>query len=207
MKMKNILIILCAVCLAAVWGVRFYYVNSTCEKPQIEIYDSGEMVPVGKNFFLTADDDKDGYEFRVDSASVKTLENFLAENGQPADYFREGNHPAVFVPKYIYDVEVTVRNAYNENTDPEAASVSLVTTVLKSANQLLQVHYELFDMLYPQLGGNYGFKLRPDSEMTFHFPFAAIPMYAEACDLDYFESEQFYLLISMYPVEKLIRVE
>jgi hypothetical protein len=203
-RLKKALALLCALCLAAAWGARVYYVNSTSEKPNIEIYSSNEMVDIGSNFLMVAEENMNGYLVRVNGASVKTLAEFLTEIGQPPDYFQTAT--AVYIPTYVYDLEVTVRNENSEGSDL-AVGINLIGTVLKSANHQIQVHHELFDLLYPQLKGEYGFRVRPGTEMALHFPFTAIRDNAKKRDRAYFETEQFYLILSRYPVQKMIKVD
>ena len=203
MKRKKIVIIFSLLLLSMLCCSRIYILNSTCEKPEIEIYESNVSVPVGENFYANASEDLDGFEFNVHNARIYTYEQYLDEFDLNND---SASKSEGYTPQYVYDVEVTIRNVYNNNTDPQAAAINLVTTVLKSSNHQIQVNGELFSMLYPQLKGAYGFKLRPESEMTFHFPYTAIKEYDDTCDRNYYETEEFYLLISMYPVEKMIRV-
>lgn len=203
MKRKKIVIISCLSLLFMLCCSKIYVLNSTCQKPEIEIYESNISVPIGENFYANASEDLDGFEFIVHNAKIYTYEQYLDQ----FDLYNDNtSETEAYTPQYVYDVEVTIRNVYNNNTDPQAAAINLVTTVLKSSNHQIQVNGKLFSILYPQLRGAYGFKLRTESEMTFHFPYTAIQEYDDKCDRNYYESEEFYLLISMYPTEKMIRV-
>lgn len=199
---KRILIAVIAILLLIAWIARFYILNRESEKTHIKIYNTGDVAPIGKNFCETGNEDNEGYEFIVKGGTVKTLEEFLNENGKDADYLQEIS-PGTFEPSYVYLLEVVVRNVGNTNQK----GFSLVGMPLVTDNLQIQVHDELFDLLYPKLEGAYGFAVRPDTEMTMYLPFAATPGVDKYCDYDFYAKEQFYFVISWYPEEIKIRVD
>ncbi len=188
--------------LFAAWGVGFYNVNSKSEKPIVKIYNMGETAAIGKNFCQTANEDNEGYEFTVKGGTVKTLTEFLNENGKEADYLKQLD-PKAFEPSCVYVLEVGVRNVGNTNQK----GFSLVGMPLVTSNLQLQVNDYLFDLLYPKLAGNYGFAVRPDTEMTMYLPFTATKNTDKYCDPHFLTSEQFYFVISWYPEEIKIKVD
>ena len=56
---------------------KIYVLNSTCQKPEIEIYESNISVPIGENFYANASEDLDGFEFIVHNAKIYTYEQYL----------------------------------------------------------------------------------------------------------------------------------
>lgn len=199
---KRVIIVLLVAAIFTAWGIRFYNVNSQSEKQIIKIYNTGDTVPIGDNFFQTANEDNKGYEFTVIGGTVKTIEQFLKENGKEPDYITQ-LAPTAFVPSYVYLLEVKVRN--NGNTNKKG--FNLVGMTLITSNLQLQVNDYMFDILYPKLAGMYGFAVRPDTEMTMYLPYAATKSIDKYIDYDYLTSEQFSFVISWYPEEIRIKVD
>lgn len=201
-KVKCICFMLVLLLVLSAWVYRFYTINATSEQVQIEYHKSGEVVLVEDNFFYTKDEKNYGYEFIVKGGKVKTLEEFLSENGAERDYLKKGNTSA-YEPNYVYDVEVTVRNVGNTSQ----CGFNLIGLVLCAYDNQIQVNAKLFDLLYPQLNNMYGFAVKPDTEMTLHFPYTAVEVYNDMCDYDYYTEEALFLTISWYPVENRIWVD
>ena len=201
-KIKSIMLAAVAILLLTAWAVGFYNVNSKSEKAVVKVYDMGETAAIGKNFCQTANEDNEGYEFTVKGGTVKTLTEFLKDNGKEADYLKQLD-PKAFEPSYVYILEVNVRNVGNTNQK----GFSLVGMPLVTSNLMLQVNDYLFDLLYPKLAGQYGFAVRPHTEMTMYLPFAATKGTDKYCDRVFLTSEQFCFVISWYPEEIRMKVE
>lgn len=64
-----------------------------------------------------------------------------------------------------------------------------------------------WDCMYPQLAGSYSFCLRPNTEMVFHLPFVVEAVYSERYPMEQVQKEKMSLVISQYPVKKVIELK
>lgn len=204
--MKKRTIILCLavlLCLVGV-GVRIWYVNKNNEQLVTKTYPMGETVAFGDDFFYMGDDLREGYDIKVQSANIKTIQEFMEENGKTTDYLHELYPENAALPSHVYDVEVTVRN---NNTEEDDKNIDLVNMQLTSLNKSYQVSMDLFSLLYPQVDNtSFGFKVRPGTETTVHLPYAVLDINWATLTTEEIKSEQVYLLLSMYPVKKVIEI-
>ena len=72
---------------------------------------------------------------------------------------------------------------------------------------MLRVDADLWDCMYPQLAGSYSFRLRPNTEMVFHLPFVVEAVYSERYPMERVQKEKMSLVISQYPVKKVIELK
>lgn len=198
MKRRTVLLCLAAlVCLAGV-AFRIWIVNQDNERLVSKTYSMGETVAFGEDFFYTGNDAREGYAISVNTAEVKTIEAFLAEHGETMDFFKKDAFPL----SHVYDIEVTIRN---ENTEENDKNIDLISMQLVTSYKSFQVDMDLLTLLYPQLSAaTYGFRLKPDSEMTIHLPYAVHEWHH--LKMEEIENKQTFLLLSMYPVKKMIEI-
>ena len=200
--MKKRAVILCVVILVGLVGValRIWFVNKDNEPLVSETYPMGEIVALEDDFFYNGDDAREGYEIRVNSAKVKTLEEFLAENGKPASFLTDKDY---HVPiSHVYDVEVTI---WNHNTEEDEKNIDLVNIQLMTINNFFQVDMKLLNLLYPQIDPtSFGFRVMPGTETTVHLPFVVFEH--RHLTMEQIEQKPTYLLLSMYPVKKMVTV-
>ena len=200
--MKKRAVILCVVILVGLVGValRIWFVNKDNEPLVSETYPMGEIVALEDDFFYNGDDAREGYEIRVNSAKVKTLEEFLAENGKPSDFLADSSN---YTPiSHVYDVEVTI---WNHNTEEDEKNIDLVNIQLMTINNFFQVDMELLNLLYPQIDPtSFGFRVMPGTETTVHLPFVTFK--DDHLSTEQIEQKPTYLLLSMYPVKKMVTV-
>ncbi len=197
MKKKISIIVLC-ILIFCVWAFNIYRVNSTVEKVPQEVHPMGQWVKYGDNFYDKATENRNGYSIKVVDAEVVVFDEFLKQNNISVYKDEE-----LFKPEYIYDVTVIVKN--ENNTD---SGISMIDTTLNSINNIMQVDFDVFDALYPQLNGSISFSVKPGTEMEFHFPFVVANAYFEKiCDCDYLTNNTFYLNLSQYPIENSIEVK
>lgn len=182
------------------WGARVYCLSAGIEKQQTEIYQIGEKVEYGKDFFYLASEAIEGYDITVLSAELKTYQEFVKEYGDKEVHFRE----EWMRPDYVYDVEVLIHNKNQE--EDQGSGINLIETRLVSVDDSMQICDELFAMLYPHLEGQTGFALRPDSSMTMHFPYVQPGWAKKFLSHDKVVSSDWYLILTMYPVKKMIAV-
>ncbi len=196
MKKKISIVVLC-ILIFCVWAFNIYRVNSTVEKVPQEVHPMGQWVEYGDNFYDKATENRNGYSVKVVDAEIVAFDEFLKQNN--ISVFKDEE---LFKPEYIYDVTVVVRNENNTTS-----GISMIDTTLNSINNIMQVDFDVFDALYPQLNGSISFSVKPGTEMEFHFPFVvANADFEKICDYDYLTDNTFYLNLSQYPTENSIEV-
>lgn len=198
-KIKRVSICAGAFLCLLLWGVRVYQVNAGISLPETKIYQMGETVPFGKDFYFYSAEIIDGYEVTVLSARLMTYQEFMAEYGQQEDYIADEWHR----PRFVYDVEVEISNRNRE--EDNTRGINMINFSLHSVNDILQVNNDLFSMLYPHLDASWGFALRPESSMVMHIPYGTAG-YQKYYTYEGISSTDWYLLLSMYPVKKMILV-
>ena len=197
MKKKITIVVLC-ILIFCVWAFNIYRVNSTVERVPVKVHPMEQWVEYGDNFYDKARENRNGYSVKVVDAEVVGFDEFLKHNNISVYKDEE-----LFKPEYIYDVTVIVKN--KNNTD---SGISMIDTTLNSINNIMQVDFDIFDALYPQLNGSISFSVKPGTEMEFHFPFVvANADFEKICDYDYLSNNTFYLNLSQYPIENSIEVK
>lgn len=197
MKKKISIVVLC-ILIFCVWAFNIYRVNSTAERVLVKVHPMEQWVEYGDNFYDKATENRNGYSVKVVDAKVVAFDEFLKQNNISVYKDEE-----LFKPEYIYDVTVIVKN--ENNTD---SGISMIDTTLNSINNIMQVDFDVFDALYPQLNGSISFSVKPGTEMEFHFPFVvANADFEKICDYEYLTNNTFYLNLSQYPIENSIEVK
>lgn len=202
MKKRALLICLAVlVCLSGV-GVRIWYVNKDRQDFVEKIYPMGEMVPYEDDFFYRSDEIRDNYEIGVLSARIMTTEDYLEELGVTKEEVW-GQSDA---PKLVIDVEVLIRNN-DTGTEDNGQYIDTLNTLLISGGDNFQTNDGLFFTLYPQAAqtGSTGFKLQNNSEMVVHFPYAVLDW--QPTSIERIKGQDLYMLLSMYPTKKMIKIE
>lgn len=206
--MKKLIAVLAAVILAA-GIVRITYVNIKAERPDIREYEMGTEVFCGSNYYEKATEQLDGYSITVLSAKIVKTEDYLKEYNisdsvklpTPGETLTAEN----FVPEYIYDVEVNIRNTHNTE-----GGINLYYTVLVSDDILMKVDEKVFGAMYPHLGGEYGFKLMENTDENIHLPFAPGPEYKlnniNFITPEVLASRRFHLNVTKYPLDQRINI-
>ena len=197
MKKKIPIVVLC-ILIFCVWAFNIYRVNSTVERVPVKVHSMEQWVEYGDNFYDKATENRTGYSVKVVDAEVVAFDEFLKKNNISVYKDKE-----LFKPEYIYDVTVIIKN--KNNTD---SCISMIDTTLNSINNIMQVDFDVFDALYPQLNGSISFSVKPGTEMEFHFPFVvANAAFEKICDYEYLTNNTFYLNLSQYPIENSIEVK
>lgn len=197
MKKKIPIVVLC-ILIFCVWAFNIYRVNSIVERVPVKVHSMEQWVEYGDNFYDKATENRNGYSVKVVNAKVVAFDEFLKQNNISVYKDEE-----LFKPEYIYDVTVIIKN--KNNTD---CGISMIDTTLNSINNIMQVDFDVFDALYPQLNGSISFSVKPGTEMEFHFPFVvANADFEKICDYEYLTNNTFYLNLSQYPIENSIEVK
>lgn len=187
-----------------VWAFAVWNINATAEKPIVETYSMQDTVAYGKNYFRRSDNIIDGYTVTVLSAEIVPYEEYAQKQGiTPPERMTDETGNFLYRPEYVYDFEVRF-----SNTDNEEGTVDMFDTLLVNDDALmLRVDADLWDCMYPQLAGSYSFRLRPNTEMVFHLPFVVEAVYSERYPMERVQKEKMSLVISQYPVKKVIELK
>ena len=201
---KKIVILSFIGLLLAVWAFAVWNINATAEKPIVETYSMQDTVAYGENYFRRSDNIIDGYTVTVLSAEIVPYEEYAQKQGiTPPERMTDETGNFLYRPEYVYDVEVRF-----SNTDNEEGTVDMFDTLLVNDDALmLRVDADLWDCMYPQLAGAYSFRLRPNTEMVFHLPFVVEAVYSERYPMERVQKEKMSLVISQYPVKKVIELK
>lgn len=201
---KKIVILSFIGLLLAVWAFAVWNINATAEKPIVETYSMQDTVAYGENYFRRSDNIIDGYTVTVLSAEIVPYEEYAQKQGiTPPERMTDETGNFLYRPEYVYDVEVRF-----SNTDNEEGTVDMFDTLLVNDDALmLRVDADLWDCMYPQLAGSYSFRLRPNTEMVFHLPFVVEAVYSERYPMERVQKEKMSLVISQYPVKKVIELK
>ncbi len=187
-----------------VWAFAVWNINATAEKPIVETYSMQDTVAYGENYFRRSDNIIDGYTVTVLSAEIVPYEEYAQKQGiTPPERMTDETGNFLYRPEYVYDVEVRF-----SNTDNESGAIDMFDTLLVNDDALmLRVDADLWDCMYPQLAGSYSFRLRPNTEMVFHLPFVVEAVYSERYSMERVQKEKMSLVISQYPVKKVIELK
>ena len=178
-------------------GLRIREVNDEVSVPPMVAYREGEYVPLGEDYYWQEQEKSPGYEIRVVSSQIKSYADFVSEYGEDETYLDEG-----YRPEYVIDLEVSIKNT---NTDDETGrGIDFVQMRVQTENDSFQVNSELFTLVRPDLAGVLGVRVRPGTEVTLHLPYARSVSMDGYESYDAFVAKDFYLLLSMYPVKKVI---
>lgn len=187
-----------------VWAFAVWNINATAEKPIVETYSMQDTVAYGGNYFRRSGNIIDGYTVTVLSAEIVPYEEYAQKQGITLpERITDETGNFLYRPEYVYDVEVRF-----SNTDNEEGTVDMFDTLLVNDDALmLRVDADLWDCMYPQLAGSYFFRLRPNTEMVFHLPFVVEAVYSERYPMERVQKEKMSLVISQYPVKKVIELK
>ncbi len=201
MKKRRLVICLAVlICLVGMGG-RIWYINLDREDTVTEIYPMGEMVSFEDDYFYRSDEIRDQYAIRVDSAVVMPVEEYLDSVGlTKEEVWPDGNS----LITDVVAVEVTIRN---NNTDKENDNqyFDLFNTTIMSQGDVYQMEHDLLWAMYPKLDqSTFGFRVAPGTEYTMVLPFHVLDW--QQTNSEKIKEKENYLLVSMYPVKKMIQV-
>lgn len=201
MKKRGLIICLAAIiCLSGIGG-RIWYINMDREDTVTEIYPMGEMVSFEDDYFYNSDELRDQYEVCANSAVVMPVKEYLDSVGlTEEEVWPDGN----LLVTDILSVEVTIRN---NNTDVENDNqyFDLFNTNIMSQGDNYQMEHDILWAMYPQLDqSTFGFRIAPGTEYTITLPFRVLNW--QRTNSEKIKQKENYLLLSMYPVKKMIRI-
>lgn len=204
MKTKKMATIFIICIILAVWGIRFVSLNINAEQPVIEIYQQGEYVEYGNNFFYrSSGENRDGYSIKVVGAYLMTIEDYLESIGVSYDEYKtKVNEMSDIEKKIVLDLHIVLKNEGNSD-----GNFDIFDTRVNASNFCLSNDSILFGFLYPKLSGEFSFKVRENTECEMRIPYCPEKVDMRICTFEYAASREFYLNISQYPVKKMIKLQ
>ncbi len=195
---KKIIITIILFIIFSVWCVNFINLNKKTEAIPEVIYPMNTFVEYKNSFFNSSKrENKNGYSIMVLDAEVIEYNEYVKKHK-----LKINNGEDVFVPKYVYDVKVKIKNENNKKH-----GIDMYFTTLNGVNFSMHINDVLWAALYPQLYGSNSFSIKPESEMEFHFPYCVDnEEYEKIIDKEYFLNNKFYLSVSEYPESQKIEV-
>lgn len=183
------------------WGVMLYNTDLNKIEQNEEIYQMGEVVDIGDNFFIDKAEQPNGYSICVNSVELANYTEIYKQTGSEPDLVMFGDYP---MPDNVYLLNITVTNKGNTDGVLFVMNYALYNGALK-----LTVDYVLWGLMDENYNNEYYLKLVPDSSADITIPF--IPMPDDlATDKDEvnnrIKNESFLFEICDYPVRKFIEV-
>lgn len=192
--MKKIWIIIAGVLiLFAAWGIRFYLVNKDVDAPVIQVYEKGEEVPIGEDFFDYESEGMDGYTITVLDAELLSVADFL----QKYDAVDQAENLRLFTD-YIYTVHILAANRHNPYTGEKG--VALQQYVLQGTNYILSLEDTCYRIANPDMPGT-SFSLREGTDMEITLTFDVM---SRTTNIQHILDDSPKLLITQYPHKKMI---
>ena len=205
MKKRWIAILLVVLCVAGV-SLRIWIVNRDNEPQNSKTYSMNEVVPFEDDFFYNKDEIRDGYDIEVLSARVMTIEEYLDEIGKTKEELMEAKGENQSEIPYVYDVEVRIQN---HRTEENNQYIDLINMALYQPENSYQVDHELLWLRYPTVDtSSFGFRVLPGTETVVHLPYHILDYDVEHYGFTFekVKNSETYLLLSMYPVKKMIEI-
>ncbi len=195
--MKKIAAIVIAVCLAAGWGIRVYHVNRNLKKSVVKVYDKGQVVPIGKDFFDKSTEDMDGYTVKVLDSELVSSKDFLTR-------YKERSGLLGKDVDYLYVIKIAVKNEYNMRG--EETGIDLFQYMLQGTDYVLRINDIAYKLTMPNMDGNLAFSLRRGKEpMEFILPFEV--MTRSYTTVDHLKADTPKLVVSQYPNKKMLKIK
>jgi hypothetical protein len=198
--MKKIIILSVTFAVLIGCGIRIYYVNSTAEKPIIEIYAKGENVEIGENYFDQKNDElMDGYAVKVLDSRIVDADEYL-EN---LNIERENSaFPDV---AYFYEVKFAVENIHNQFVGEQG--INLINWRLQGDNYFYMpsMNDPVYEALNPSMKGEKSFSLNIGDTKEFIIPFYINMGYNDMTPKEFLKNPP-KLVICDYPVEKKLEI-
>ena len=201
MRGKKILIFGLAAVFCVGVAARIWSLNRDRENVETVVYQMGETVDLGEDFFYNPEDICSDYDIRVLSAQVLSVGEYLEKHGFSAEEVWPDTEPLATT---VYDVEVWFRNNHRD-FETDTQRIDLVNMELFTNQDSYQVDHELLWSLYPQLDqSRLGFRVAPGTETVVHLPYTDSKL--EKLSTEEIRNRDTYLLLSMYPTKRVIQI-
>lgn len=160
-------ILACLVGLAS-WMAAFYHTNHLPYQIPDKIYQAGDFVPVGNNYFISPDENPDGYSVQVNDAKLLTYQQLFEQyNLDYHEYSRLDEYGNV-ESNYVYDIELNI-----SNTDNTTGYIFFGRYLLVDKSLTLFYNSTIQALVYPELADVGSLKLEARSQQNPSFLFYA----------------------------------
>jgi len=193
--MKKVLLVVLIIILAVAWSFRFHSINRNIVLPFVQVFTKGIQVPIEKDFFITSDENMDGYTVTVISAELLTAEDFLTRfnSSELIDLL------GIFTD-HIYEVRVLIENRNNPFINE--SGIPLGYYDLKGIDYILSLDAICFKLANPDMPGT-SFSIREGTCIEIILPFDVMSSQTSPTHL---KKHPPLLQISLYPHQKLIEL-
>lgn len=197
-------ILACLVGLAS-WMAAFYHTNHLPYQIPDKIYQAGDFVPVGNNYFISPDENPDGYSVQVNDAKLLTYQQLFEQyNLDYHEYSRLDEYGNV-ESNYVYDIELNI-----SNTDNTTGYIFFGRYLLVDKSLTLFYNSTIQALVYPELADVGSLKLKPGDNKTLHFFFTpstgAVQKRVRKVEKMLTE-DVFSLCVSEFPARLLIKIK
>lgn len=197
-------ILACLVGLAS-WMAAFYHTNHLPYQIPDKIYQAGDFVPVGNNYFISPDENPDGYSVQVNDAKLLTYQQLFEQyNLDYHEYSRLDEYGNV-ESNYVYDIELNI-----SNTDNTTGYIFFGRYLLVDKSLTLFYNSTIQALVYPELADVGSLKLKPGANKTLHFFFTpstgAVQKRVRKVEKMLTE-DVFSLCVSEFPARLLIKIK
>ncbi len=192
--MKKIICSIVLLLFAVLFALRFHYINSNQSYPIHQNYKMTDDVPLENDFFVSANENMDGYSIKVVSTELLTYDEFMERyhvEAEKEEAFETADHILL----------VTADFSNISNNQGENAGINLHHYILQSRSYINYVDREAF--AYVNDFNVLSFCLREKSEKRIVIPFR---IYKGHISMERFYSGHPELVVSLYPYKKGIEL-
>ncbi len=196
--MKKHIYFIVTIVIISLWCLRVSAINSKAEKANISIYNKGETVSIGNNFFENNSIEKmDGYTIKVLESKLITADEYIKEKNLKKEnlIFADIN--------YFYLVTVAVKNETNDFVGQYGLDFNMC--FLQGKNYLLRIDNSAYDAENPDMNGSLSFSLKKGDEKKFVLPFFVLPDSSPSYERIKSDTPKF--VVSLYPNKKMLNIE
>ncbi len=196
------LIILCTFICLTIWLFAFYQASRKSFIIQDEVHPCGKVVSIGNNYFVSPDENPEGYSLSVTNTEIMTLEDYFESCNQDVDLIPTIYDNSELTPDYVYVVELTIQNIDNENGVIYLQHYSLFRSSL-----YLYIDYDLLSLYNPKLRDAGKVRLKRGTEKTLKLPFVpdgASLLRNRSKVNRMMKNQHFYLYVSEFPKRILL---
>ena len=169
---------------------RYREINQRIQSPEALYFAMGEEVEMEKDILMNYT--MEGYSITVTDAEILTYSEFLDKHRLEDVY----SH----VPEKVYEVEVVLRN---RNADADTG-INLSEFYVQKGAICASLDMNLYSQANPDLEGVFMLALRPESEIILRLPFALYQDSFKARTWKDLENQELGLVVTLYPVKKVI---
>lgn len=196
MKKNKIIILLVTICLCIGIGMRLYVVNTGLDDfPIIQVFNKGEVVPFGDDFWESSDQAINGYTMQIVGSEIVWMDEFFER------YNTSGEFTVEDFDLYVVGFHlVTVSVSNIDYAGGEEGGIGLDHIFLTGTDYYTLVDDVAFEMVNPHMPG-IGFALRQGTSMEIVIPY---PIFEGTSKHSLHDDLK--LVITEYPHQKSLRI-